>query len=133
MHSPTLLSRSIVPPLAALIVFGLAACASAPVGPPVDAPRLVVGDRWQYRVTDNLRRGVVSQLDAEVIAISGGSTRIRVSYADTSGRTRGVRPWSSRSSCAWRALRRVSSAWAAAGVTPGFKRPTTSHIDCFSR
>src|SRR5258706_12625301 len=78
MHSPTLLSRSIAPPLAALIVFGLAACASAPVGPPVDAPRLLVGDRWQYRVTDNLRRGVVSQLDAEVIAVSGGSARTRL-------------------------------------------------------
>ena len=73
---------------ACVIAFvGIAGCASAPVGAPIDAPRLVVGDHWQYRVTDNLRRGVVSQLDAEVIAVAGGSARIRLDYADTSGRT----------------------------------------------
>jgi hypothetical protein len=69
-----------------LAVIGAAGCASAPVGPPVDAPRLAVGDRWQYQITDNLRRGAVSQLDAEVIAVSGGSVRIRLGLTDNSGR-----------------------------------------------
>lgn len=71
----------------AIALLCLAGCASAPIGAPVDAPRLVVGDHWQYRVTDNLRRGTVSQLDAEVIAVAGGSARIRLDYADTYGRT----------------------------------------------
>lgn len=84
MPSSGLLSRPIV---ATLIALGLAACASTPIGPPVDAPRLAVGDRWQYRVTDNLRRGTVSQLDAEVIAVSGASARIKVGLADNNGRT----------------------------------------------
>jgi hypothetical protein len=84
MPSSGLLPR---PTVAALMVLILSACASAPVGPPVDAPRLTVGDRWQYRVTDNLRRGTVSQLDAEVIAVSGGSARIKVGLADSNGRT----------------------------------------------
>jgi len=75
--------------LTAMLVFvvaGVAGCASAPVGPPVDAPRLAVGDRWQYQVTDNLRRGAVSQLDMEVIAISGRSARVRLGLTDNSGR-----------------------------------------------
>src|SRR5439155_953552 len=75
--------------LTAMLVFvvaGVAGCASAPVGPPVDAPRLAVGDRWQYQVTANLRRGAVSQLDMEVIAISGRSARVRLGLTDNSGR-----------------------------------------------
>jgi hypothetical protein len=86
MRSPTLLFRPIARSLVGLIVFALAACASTPVGPSVEAPRLVVGDRWQYRVTDNLRRGAVSELDAEVIAVSRGSARIRIGLADNNGR-----------------------------------------------
>jgi len=69
-----------------LAFIGVAGCASAPVGPPVDAPRLAVGDRWQYQITDNLRRGALSQLDAEVIAVSGGSARIRLGLTDNTGR-----------------------------------------------
>jgi len=69
-----------------LAFIGVASCASAPVGPPVDAPRLAVGDRWQYQITDNLRRGALSQLDAEVIAVSGGSARIRLGLTDNTGR-----------------------------------------------
>jgi len=69
-----------------LAFIGVAGCASAPVGPPVDAPRLAVGDRWQYQITDNLRRGALSQLDAEVIAMSGGSARIRLGLTDNTGR-----------------------------------------------
>ncbi len=69
-----------------LAFIGVAGCASAPVGPPVDAPRLAVGDRWQYQITDNLRRGALSQLDVEVISVSGGSARIRLGLTDNSGR-----------------------------------------------
>ena len=87
MPSPGLPSRHF---FSMLIALGLGACASAPVGPPIDAPRLAVGDRWQYRVTDNLRRGIVSQLDAEVIAVSDGSARIKVGRADNNGRTEWV-------------------------------------------
>ncbi len=72
--------------VSALAFIGVAGCASAPVGPPVDAPRLAVGDRWQYQITDNLRRGALSQLDAEVIAVSGGSARIRLGLTDNTGR-----------------------------------------------
>ena len=72
--------------MSALAFIGVAGCASAPVGPPVDAPRLAVGDRWQYQITDNLRRGALSQLDAEVIAVSGGSARIRLGLTDNTGR-----------------------------------------------
>lgn len=74
-----------------LAFIGVAGCASAPVGPPVDAPRLAVGDRWQYQITDNLRRGALSQLDAEVIAVSGGSARIRLGLTDNSGRAEWVK------------------------------------------
>jgi len=72
-------------------VFGLwalswfAGSAAAAAGNGVAAPQLIVGDHWQYRVTDNLRRGAVSQLDAEVIAVTGGVARIRLSRADASG------------------------------------------------
>jgi hypothetical protein len=52
----------------------------------VNAPRLAVGDHWQYRVTDGLRRGAVSQLDAEVASVSGGTATIRLTYTDEGGR-----------------------------------------------
>jgi hypothetical protein len=76
--------RAFLVALSAVVV--LAACASAPVGPPIDAPRLAVGDHWQYRITDNLRRGAVSQLDAEVIAVAGGSAKVRIAITSDSGR-----------------------------------------------
>jgi len=82
-------SRRLVPAVLVCVV-GLAACASAPIGPPVDAPRLAVGDHWQYRVIDNLRRGSVSRLDAEVIAVSGGSARVRLVVTDDNGRAEWV-------------------------------------------
>jgi len=68
------------------VLLGLAGCASAPVGEGVPAPQLAVGDHWQYRVTDNLRRGIVSQIDVEVVAVSGRAARLRVDYADADGR-----------------------------------------------
>ena len=85
MHALTFRSQLFTAMLVLAFV-GVAGCASAPVGPPIDAPRLAVGDRWQYQITDNLRRGAVSQLDAEVIAVSGGSARIRLGLTDNSGR-----------------------------------------------
>jgi hypothetical protein len=87
MHRLALRSNPVAPAFAAYFVLCLAGCASAPAGQAVDAPRLVVGDHWHYRVTDNLRRGIVSQLDAEVIAVSGREARIRFDTADASGRT----------------------------------------------
>jgi len=72
------------------LLVGLSGCASAPVGAPVEAPRLAVGDHWQYRITDNLRRGRVSQLDAEVIAVSGPSVRLRLAVTDDNGRAEWV-------------------------------------------
>ena len=81
-------SRSylVAPALAAFVLLAITGCTSAPVGEGIEAPQLIVGDRWQYRVTDNLRRGVESQLDAEVIAVSGRSARIRLGYVDIGGR-----------------------------------------------
>jgi len=60
----------------------LAACATAPVGPPVAPPRFFVGDHWQYRVIDNMRRGAVSQIDAEVVALTGDVATLRVVKLD---------------------------------------------------
>jgi hypothetical protein len=60
----------------------LAACATAPVGPPVASPRFAVGDHWQYRVIDNMRRGAISQIDAEVIALAGDIATLHVVKLD---------------------------------------------------
>jgi hypothetical protein len=51
----------------------------------VDAPQLAVGDRWQYRIKDNLRRGALSQLEAEVVSVAGTTARIRVKRSDARG------------------------------------------------
>jgi hypothetical protein len=67
-------------------VLAAAGCASAPSGPALEAPQFVVGDHWQYRVTDNLRRGITSQLDAEVVAVTGHETSIHFEYVDANGR-----------------------------------------------
>jgi len=84
MDTPLLVPRAAL--AAALsLVFGLCGCASAPMGPPIEAPRLAVGDHWQYRITDNLRRGLVYQLDAEVIAVSGPSARVRLAVTTNNG------------------------------------------------
>lgn len=60
----------------------LAACATTPVGPPVASPRFIVGDHWQYRVIDNMRRGAVAQIDAEVVALAGDIATLRVVKLD---------------------------------------------------
>jgi hypothetical protein len=64
----------------------LAACASAPVGPPVAAPRLIVGDHWQYRVIDNMRRGATSQLDAEVVGVASDVATLKFVRVGDDGR-----------------------------------------------
>ena len=60
----------------------LAACATTPVGPPVAPPRFIIGDHWQYRVIDNMRRGAVSQIDAEVVALAGEVATLRLVKLD---------------------------------------------------
>jgi hypothetical protein len=85
MFPHTLRPRSVAPAFGVCALLWLSASASAPVGESVVATQLVVGDHWQYKVTDNLRRGAVSQLDAEVIAVSGRAARIRFNHADASG------------------------------------------------
>ncbi len=79
----------LLPAASSLAIVGLvlAGCASTPAGPPIDAPRFAVGDHWQYRIVDNLRRGAVSQLDAEVLAVSGPAARVQLTVSDDSGRT----------------------------------------------
>lgn len=75
--------------LAVCTAVGLAAAASA-AAQDVAAPQLVVGDHWQYKITDNLRRGATSQLDAEVIEVTGLGARIRYARTDASGRTQWI-------------------------------------------
>jgi hypothetical protein len=53
----------------------------------VAASKLVPGDHWTYKITDNLRRGVVSTLDAEVSSINNGVATVRLVYTDSQGRT----------------------------------------------
>jgi hypothetical protein len=69
---------------ASVLLFSLVA---TPAGGAITAPQLVVGDHWQYRVTDNLRRGIQSQLDVEVIEVSGQAARIRSVRTDANGRS----------------------------------------------
>lgn len=61
------------------------AASGATLAADVDAPQLVVGDHWQYRITDNLRRGSVSQFDVEVVSISGHTARLRIRRTDERG------------------------------------------------
>jgi hypothetical protein len=77
--------RNLVPLAAAALL--LAACAAAPLGPPVASPRFVVGDHWQYRVTDNMRRGAVSRIDAEVVALTGDVATLHVVKVDDGARS----------------------------------------------
>ncbi|HEV2979310.1 MAG TPA: hypothetical protein VG425_17165 [Casimicrobiaceae bacterium] len=82
MFLSTLRPHLIAAAWAAGAVLGLAACASTPVGEGIPAPQLAVGDHWHYKVTDNLRRGVESQLEVEVIAVSGSAARIHFDHVD---------------------------------------------------
>lgn len=72
-----------------LAVLALAACQLAtpiPASAPIVGPRLVVGDHWQYKITDNLRRGVVTLLDVEVVSIAEGTATLREVYDGPYGR-----------------------------------------------
>jgi hypothetical protein len=53
----------------------------------VPAPKLVVGDHWTYKITDNLRRGIVSTLEAEVSSINNGLATLRLVYTSPQGET----------------------------------------------
>jgi hypothetical protein len=46
---------------------------------------LAVGDHWQYKITDNLRRGAVTMLDAQVISVAAGVATLRLEYTDPRG------------------------------------------------
>ena len=72
--------------IAALLV-GCQSATLTPSFPPVPAPALAVGDHWQYRITDNLRLGLVTMLDAEVVNVSGGTASLRLMYSNQYGRT----------------------------------------------
>ena len=75
--------------LALFAALALAACEAPtpiPASAPIVAPRLVVGDHWQYRITDNLRRGAVTLLDVEVTSIAAGTATLRQTYDGPYGR-----------------------------------------------
>lgn len=73
---------------AALPALVLCACAaSLPLGEPVAPPRFVVGDRWEYRITDGLRRDATSRLDVQVVAVDAGVATMRLVYVDSYGRS----------------------------------------------
>jgi hypothetical protein len=74
-------------PFAAL---GLVACQSAtitPSFPPIPAPKFAIGDRWEYRITDNLRLGLVTILDANVVSINNGTATVQLVYNNQNGRS----------------------------------------------
>ena len=79
--------------LAVLAAMTLAACqsqssTSSASFAPVPAPKLTVGDHWQYRITDNLRRGAITMLDADVVSVAGGMATLRLAYTDPNGARR---------------------------------------------
>jgi hypothetical protein len=73
---------------AALAALVLCACAAPqPLGENVAPPRFVVGDRWEYRITDGLRRDATTRLDVQVVAINAGVATMRLVYVDSYGRS----------------------------------------------
>jgi hypothetical protein len=87
-------SRSSISPLAscfaALATLCLVACQSATLTPsfePVPAPKLAIGDHWEYRITDNLRLGLVTMLDVDVVSINAGTATLRLVYNSQNGRS----------------------------------------------
>jgi hypothetical protein len=74
--------------LASLVALMLCACAAPlPVGQSVPPPRFVVGDHWEYRVTDGLRRDAMSQLDVRVTAVNAGVATLHMVYVNRYGST----------------------------------------------
>ena len=73
---------------AALAALVLCACAAhPPLVENVAAPRFVVGDHWEYRITDSLRRGATTRLDVQVVAINAGVATMRLVSVDSYGRS----------------------------------------------
>jgi hypothetical protein len=70
-----------------LLLAGCQLAGPIPASIPNDAPKLVVGDHWQYRITDNLRRGAVTILDSEVVSIVNGIASLRLIYEGPYGRS----------------------------------------------
>jgi hypothetical protein len=84
---------TLVPRLATIGILALAACQSATMTPgsaPVAPPKLAVGDHWQYKITDNLRLGLVTTFDADVVSISGGTATLRLVYNNQYGRNESI-------------------------------------------
>jgi hypothetical protein len=78
------LSR-LVATLAAVVV--CACAARQPLGENVPPPRFVVGDRWEYRITDGLRRGATTRLDVQVVAINAGVATMHLVFVGSYGST----------------------------------------------
>jgi hypothetical protein len=82
--------RSLAPsrffaPLTALV---LCACAAPlPLAENVAPPKFVVGDHWEYRITDGLRRDATTRLDVQVVAINAGVATMRLVYDNSYGRS----------------------------------------------
>jgi hypothetical protein len=86
MH--TMLRSLALSTLAALAALALCACATRqPLGENVAAPRFVVGDHWEYLVTDGLRRGATTRLDVQVVAVNSGVATMRLVSVDSYGRS----------------------------------------------
>ena len=72
-------------PLATLF---LCACAARqPLAESVAPPHFVVGDHWEYQITDGLRRGATTRLDVEVVAVNAGVATMRRVIVDSYGRS----------------------------------------------
>src|ERR1700719_1671502 len=84
MLRPLPLSR-LAATLAAVV---LCACAARPpLGENVPPPHFVVGDRWEYRITDGLRRGATTRLDEQVVAMNAGVATMHLAFVDSYGRS----------------------------------------------
>jgi hypothetical protein len=73
---------------AALVALALGACATTqPMVGTVAPPRFVVGDHWQYLITDGLRRGATTRLDVEIVAVNAGVATLRMVFVDAYGKS----------------------------------------------
>lgn len=78
------LTRLAVP----LATIFLCACATrTPLAESVAPPHFVVGDHWEYQITDGLRRGATTQLDVQVVALNAGVATMRLVSIDSYGRS----------------------------------------------
>jgi hypothetical protein len=84
MHT---ISRSPLSLFAALSALVLCACATVQLGENLPPPRFVVGDHWEYLVTDGLRRGATTRLDVQVVAVNSGVATMRLVSVDSYGQS----------------------------------------------